>query len=553
MVRIAVFIVACFSFFAGHLSALDTRVTVKLSGKAMSAYFPIKGKVFVMKEEGASVDEEGFLLGKEVLKVKYLGEEEKASLAISGGGNGSKTMVISIYSFEIEGQPEGVQMLKPISVAVGGRRYSSHPFVYEVRRAEETRNFRLESNIVKKTLYPGEQTDFIYRIYFKRDVRLINQHLPLSDAEGFLKVGDEVVEGRREEEYTIHEIKQRVEADKPGVYDFGPSALEGYTYKKDFFGREIFIKPLLRAKSGKHTVEVLAFPQKSRPESFAGAIGEFSFLTELHSPEEIYVGDTVRLNITIKGSGDISFSKIPYGIWRESFEGDFRISDMPPQEKAIQGGKVFSIEMRPLTEDVTVIPSLEFSFFSPQQKRYDTIVSDAIPLEVFAPEASREGEGAPFGAKKRSWEETFEGAKPIEIFGNITLHDYDVTKKRSLLLPWFFAIGGITLASQVAAIAYMHYKRKKDGKMTGKKMFLQALATKDEGKEFFFLIEKAFIMQLKEKGYAWDALPEEGVLGHIKDFFLSLEEARFSGKYSLAQEQVVEEASKLFVRLEEEV
>ena len=113
MVRIAVFIVACFSFFAGHLSALDTRVTVKLSGKAMSAYFPIKGKVFVMKEEGASVK---VLNGTPVGGLAGVTGDYLTSLGVNvvavGDADGTGYDYTSVYDYS--GKPYALRYFKEL-------------------------------------------------------------------------------------------------------------------------------------------------------------------------------------------------------------------------------------------------------------------------------------------------------------------------------------------------------------------------------------------------------------------------------------------------------
>ncbi|WP_206973100.1 hypothetical protein, partial [Vibrio parahaemolyticus] len=66
------------------------------------------------------------------------------------------------------------------------------------------------------------------------------------------------------------------------------------------------------------------------------------------------------------------------------FDGFFQMSDLPAVGVLTDQGdaKRFLVMMRPLTEAITQIPGVEFSFFNPENETYSTLQSPPIPIKV---------------------------------------------------------------------------------------------------------------------------------------------------------------------------
>ena len=100
--------------------------------------------------------------------------------------------------------------------------------------------------------------------------------------------------------------------------------------------------------------------------------------------QEIKVGESVTLRLTVKGSGNVQmitepgFPDLP----------DFKIYDDKPSGSVgrsgarLQGSRTFSKALVPLLPGEPVVPPIGLTFFNPESTRFETVQTAAIPLEV---------------------------------------------------------------------------------------------------------------------------------------------------------------------------
>ncbi|MCE5318000.1 MAG: BatD family protein [Parachlamydia sp.] len=84
---------------------------------------PIEGTVMVTHQESSAVDPSSFRIGSKPLKVEFV-----QIVAMSDYSN----LVISFYSFKLEGMNKGQYTLDPINVKVGGKVYQAPPLTIQV-------------------------------------------------------------------------------------------------------------------------------------------------------------------------------------------------------------------------------------------------------------------------------------------------------------------------------------------------------------------------------------------------------------------------------------
>ncbi|MEI8366172.1 MAG: hypothetical protein WCF65_07110 [Parachlamydiaceae bacterium] len=84
---------------------------------------PIHGSIFVTHDVQNVIDISSFRLGTDALTVKFVETSQMSS---------PSNIVVSIYSFLLEGFPTGIHTLPPINVRVGGREVQALPLVIEV-------------------------------------------------------------------------------------------------------------------------------------------------------------------------------------------------------------------------------------------------------------------------------------------------------------------------------------------------------------------------------------------------------------------------------------
>ncbi|MEI8366581.1 MAG: hypothetical protein WCF65_09225 [Parachlamydiaceae bacterium] len=547
-------------------SAADVKVFAEIQQNGAYEQQPLKGMVTVTHEKNDPVDVNSFRLEKEKLDVDFVKDVQISP---------PNPTVLSIYSFQIPGQPAGLYALPAVTVRVGSKEYRSYLSSYSVMarpNAQQTpapltsqplpsslsssppsvnsRNvsLRLEAGINgPTTIYPGQRTQFQYHYYFEGNIGLTVEKLPLLDAEGFIKIGEKEIKDSSEGSTSISSISQEVEAVKPGTYSFGPSAIEGYAYKNDAGGNPVYTSSKLTSEVPAVTVTVLPFPEKDKPASFNGAVGKFTFQTDLVSSSDVDVGDDLSLAMLISGKGNIKGVPIPDLCCQPGFSGFFKQSDLPPVEEVSEGTKKAVVKLRVLTDQVEAIPSAEFSSFDPDLSQYVVLHSNSIPIKVKpmtpASVSSPLGKSQPKRIEKPV-ERTRSIPAPIEIESIIPLKAGDLYN-RPFGTWWVMAVVPIA----VALLLYQEYlrnflawRRSQQQMETSDVLFKQAFSV--PGKCDFDQLRRSLILALVESKQIPSAtteqtsLPEQGVSGEVKILLSMFDEKRFAGKDDLKVNEV---------------
>jgi hypothetical protein len=118
-------------------------------------------------------------------------------------------------------------------------------------------------------------------------------------------------------------------------------------------------------------------PDEGRPEGFGGAIGKFQ-AAGTATPDSVQVGEPVTLRFTITGTGNFDYVKIPYlrpdPAWK-TYAPTSRTRYV--DEAHLNATKEFEQALIPQKNGDVPLPQASFSYFDPDQKKYETIL---IPL-----------------------------------------------------------------------------------------------------------------------------------------------------------------------------
>lgn len=333
--------------------------------------------VEVMHPKGAVIDINSFMQGDKPVKVKFMQVNDL-----------NDTEAISTYQYALPNENSGLYLLPAIKVSVDGKFYQSLPttYTYSQQTAAPPPTLaddvvlKLESDISGPTpIFPGQRTVFIYRIFYRGEINLTREILPLLDAKGFQKIGGLDVQDIMGEGYAIQELKQIVQAIQPGNFSFPGALVEGQlTIPKDQTRPEV-----IRAKSLPIQLVVNQFPEKEKPASFNGAVGRFRISAKMLNPEKMRLGDLITLEVSLTG-GDHNLENLtlPNIICQPGFSGRFQMTDLPPAAKLEQGRKIFIVELRPLNVYIKEIPEIEFSYFDPNRQIYGRAQTKTIPITV---------------------------------------------------------------------------------------------------------------------------------------------------------------------------
>ncbi len=465
----------------------------------------LQGTLIITHHKEDKVDKESFTLEGKPLSLISLGEKEE------------KGKAISTYQFNLEARPEGLYVLKEIKGKVGDVFYQIRNIAYQVKAPlQKGPPFYLQAAISgKEPVFPGQTLNFVYKVFYLGRFSLLSQNLPLLDPEGFRKVGGIQLKEGRERGYNILEFSQTVIAKTPGKFRLGPSSITGM-----LDGQQV------SAKADILTLEVNALPEKGRPPSFTGAVGDYTFSVELKTNKKQSVQDPLLLHFKIQGGSAANPPLLPNLSCQPGILGFFLIKDTPEAVQLDQGIE-YRMEMRAISSQVTEIPPFRFSYFDPKRKEYVTIATAPIPLSLSA-------------APK---EEPLETALPKQLPSReeIPLRPLYILQEKDLapsLLsgPKSLGLGGLLLFFLLLQylLKERSEKRAKEKKTLNSQMLLEKLLREAKNVQTALpLIEQTLLVRLQEADLISptiqdiDQIPRHGALEKIHAFMTEIEEGYY--------------------------
>jgi hypothetical protein len=400
-----------FIFITAWLSAQDVSVTVDCPRVVVvGETFRLDVAVNAQSSQPKFSDMPTFKI------LRNMGTSQGFQSYMSGGKMVSSVSVT--YSYAVQATAEGTHEIPPVEVTSDGKTYRSNPVQVQVvsttaqakqqtqqgaipPQAESGEQANTESRDLfasvlpdRTKLYQGEYLNATLKIYSKLNLSSIN-NLKLSSFDGFYKqdvptpqLHSLTRENINGEVYGTGVLGQFVLfPQKSGTLVISPATMEvGVTQQvrsrsmfDDFWGGSVQVVPRQISTREVH-ITVLPLPE-GKPASFINAVGQFKF-TIAANKTEVKANDAVTLKLVISGTGNIKFADAP----RINFPPDFETYDpkitVNLNEAATAGSKTYEFLIVPRHEGVYKLPAVAFSWFDPQEKRYKTISSDEIILNV---------------------------------------------------------------------------------------------------------------------------------------------------------------------------
>jgi hypothetical protein len=516
-------------FFPFVAFAQDVKVEATLDSRTLSEQRTIEGTVSVTHAKNEQVETSSFRMNDKSLPVEWKND-------VAFPTEAGKELLISHYGFKMPGLPLGLHELHPISVDVGGTNYQSIPSTFEVKPVEKLSEttqeayLKLKANVPTTTnFYPGQEIDLGYTFLYRGDIDLQEESLPLLEPPGFKKVGDLSIENSEKGGVSVTTISQRLKAEKGGEYQIGQSVIAGHAYTINAQGQKTYIQPELKSVVDPIKFIINPFPIQLRPPSFNGAVGQFKLSVKMTTPQAVNVGDKINLLIEVSGKGQMDTVQPPDLCCQPGFSGIFWSSDLPPVLQQTGTTKGFIIELRPLNPLPKEIPSIQFSYFDPEQEKYVTLQSSPIPIKINPIKAASQ----PLKEKEYTavvldhHPKTFD-IKPDEKTGPSDLVNRPFGTWQVL---WLIPVGVYLVLLQIFLKRYLQARKEKIPPKTGYQWFKDAEQSIDDAKRFYFYLYKALA-----------ALPHDKAATFIQD----LESRRFTGGPDLPRKQVLKEAKALF-------
>ena len=223
-----------------------------------------------------------------------------------------------------------------------------------------------ETGIFSKEMYKGK----LYNCYLIRKVQLFP-----------LQSGQLIIEPV-EVENLVRMIRARARSAKE-TNTWLDAVME--KVKEEEYSNGDVIQETIILKSDSLKVTVRDLPENNKPESFDGAVGNFSMEASLLN-KTIAANDYATLRVVIKGKGNLPMITAPTVHWPNGVDSfDAKLSEEIDKHNApISGTKTFDIPFAVSKAGLFTIPKINFTYFDEQTKTYHTVSSDSLQLNVTA-------------------------------------------------------------------------------------------------------------------------------------------------------------------------
>jgi len=328
------------------------------------------------------------------LNAAYVGQSSQFR-SING-----QTSTTQSFSYTLVPTQPGNITIPALQIEVNGEKLTSQPLVLKVLKSDAPTNpdaaltnlAFLRLVVPKTEVYLGEPFQVEIQLYFQN---VQDPRMPQLHAEGFsLGQPTKPTQTRTQIGNTIYNLlvfKMSATAAKAGTLTLGPVECNLTVLVPVNDGRQRDIFGFFRNSAQAHpttlvsesqTIRVSPLPTQNVPESFGGAVGEFS-LAVTAGPTNVVVGDPITLKVQITGRGRLDAVALPQQPqWRE-------FKTYPPSRNVelkdplgLSGTATFEQVLIPQNHEIKFLPPLEFSYFDPSQKSYRTLTGGAIPLNV---------------------------------------------------------------------------------------------------------------------------------------------------------------------------
>ena len=370
--------------------------------------------------------------------------------------NGSMSHTVKCtYTYALQAYKEGTFRIGSASLTVKGDKVSSEPFDIQVlpddgshatasgggnsgsnqgkSQSQNTNDPQVSGKDLflkvipsKRSAYVGEQIVLTYKLYTKVPVSSLSvDKMPsyagfwtkdISDNNGgSLRQSSEYINGV---EYTVAEIqKVIVVPQRSGPLNIDPMSIECIAQIRTesnnrrsndpfdiFFNDPFFNRNVVNVKKELSTttitLDVKSLPVNQKPESFAGAVGNYNFKSDIDKTE-LKTNEAFTLTLTVSGTGNVELLQMPEPNFPPDFEVyDPKITTSPSiTAQGLSGTKKAEYLVIPRRAGNFTLAPVEFSFFNPANGSYTNLLSDSYSIQV-EKGSGDEGEGGVYASNQ---------------------------------------------------------------------------------------------------------------------------------------------------------
>ncbi len=359
----------------------------------------------------------------------YSGPNQSTSMQII---NGTMSQSMS-FSFMLAARKEGKFTIGSAVATINGTKSESNPITIEVGKGNpqqqqgpsqqqnvnsdgsvSSEDLFVRTYLSKKQCYLGEQIVITQKVYCRANLRGFQNFNP-PEYNGFWSKDEERkgqiqlnVENLDGVNYNVAEFsKTYLFPQRTGKLTIEPIEIDCIVRQQvkrqqslfdQFFGgsaQDIIVK----IKSKPVSVDVMALPEKGKPDNFTGAVGNFSFSAKLDH-NKIKANESINLKMTISGKGNINLASTPKINFPEGFETyDPKITENISTIGGVSGTKTYEYLVIPRKQGDFILKDINFSYFDTEKKQYIILPSPEIQVTVDAPDPNSAGSAQVYNPK----------------------------------------------------------------------------------------------------------------------------------------------------------
>lgn len=266
----------------------------------------------------------------------------------------------------------------------------------------------------KNKVHLGEQVTTSYKLYSRIPMQMSISKLP--SLNGFwtqdfeipkqAKPTEEVLNGKKYQVFLLK--KSALFPQQNGTLELDPAEAQGVArilqqvrrnlfdpfgngtlmmndpvFNNAYYNTMAYRDVKVHLKSTPVKIKVTPLPEQNKPESFGGAVGNFSVSSKIDK-KELTTDDVATLTLTIEGSGNLKLIEapklnLPNGL---TTYDPVIIDTITGRSTTISGAKIVTYVISPQTPGDYEIPPTEFSFYNPKTDQYEIQHTQAFKLHV---------------------------------------------------------------------------------------------------------------------------------------------------------------------------
>ncbi len=289
------------------------------------------------------------------------------------------------------------------------------------KMADVYKNLFIKVDVDKTKAYVGEQITASYKLYARIPMNVGISKLPSLNGfwtqdfdmpdKGAIKPVEETIDGKKYQVFTLkksalfpqqtgtltldpaqaegnarimQQVRQRNPfGDDPFFNAFGSLMMSDPYFNDDAFGGMGYKDVPVSLKSTPVKINVMPLPENGKPESFGGAVGQFSIKSRVDK-NKLTTDDALTYTLIISGSGNFKLItapslNLPNGL--STYDPQV-IDTITGRTNTIAGSKIITYTISANTPGNFSIPAVPFSFYNSATHSYTTLTTQPVNISV---------------------------------------------------------------------------------------------------------------------------------------------------------------------------